>query len=266
MHSEKTCKVYQTSFKYLIEYFGNIFLNELDRNKIQNYLESRIQNTSVYAARKDLINLKAAFNIALEDKHILLNPCKGIKQYKLPEKQPLYFTFEEYQKLCTVIEDQQFKDLVMIAINTGMRLMELLTLRWDQINLRDNIITLNNREHITKSKRIRSIPINEITYKILNRLFETHDDFYVFDYLKHSTDAKVSHLVKFYVLKAKLNPKLHFHSLRHTFASWLIQGGVNIYLVSKLLGHANIKTTEIYAHLRQDDFKLALKTLETLEI
>jgi site-specific recombinase XerD len=56
-----------------------------------------------------------------------------------------------------------------------------------------------------------------------------------------------------YVKKTGLNPKLSFHSLRHTFASWLIQKGVSIYSVSKLLGHSNIRVTEIYAHLRQSD-------------
>ena len=263
--AEKTCKVYHTSFKYLLEYFGNITLNELNRNKIQGYLESRVRNTSIYAARKDLINLKAAFNFAVEEKHININPFKGIKQFKLPEKQPLYLSYNDYERLCEVIDDSQFKDLVEIAINTGMRLMELLTLRWDQINLTDQIITLNNHEYITKSKRIRAIPMNSTVSSILNRLFQIHSDCYVFDYVQKTTESKISHKFKNYILKAKLNPKFHFHTLRHTFASWLIQSGVNIYLVSKLLGHSNIKTTEIYAHLRQEDLLTALKTFEKLK-
>ncbi len=260
-HSNKTCKCYHTSFKYLIKYFGNVQLNEISRTKMQDYLESRIKETSIYAARKDLINLKAALNIAVEDKHILINPCKGIKQFKIPEKQPLFMSRAEYETLCNTIDDKDFKEFVIIAANTGMRLMELLTLRWEQINLVDRIIFLNNIEHITKSKRIRSIPMNDLVYNILKVKFQVHTDFHVFDYLTTSTDCKVSHNFKQYVLKANLNPKYHFHTLRHTFASWLIQSGVNIYLVSKLLGHANIKTTEIYAHLRQEDLQKAVNIL-----
>lgn len=72
----------------------------------------------------------------------------------------------------------------------------------------------------------------------------------------------IVHNFKKYVLKANINPKLHFHSLRHTFASWLVQKGISIYGVCKLLGHADIKTTEIYAHLRNDDLRNAVERLD----
>ena len=66
---------------------------------------------------------------------------------------------------------------------------------------------------------------------------------------------------KKYVVKAGLNPELHLHSLRHTFASWLVQRGVPIYDVSKLLGHSNIKITEIYSHLRAEDLRESVEKL-----
>ena len=66
---------------------------------------------------------------------------------------------------------------------------------------------------------------------------------------------------KKYVLKANINPKLKFHSLRHTSASWLVQRGVSIYEVSKLLGHSDIKVTEIYSDLRAEDLREAVEKL-----
>lgn len=61
--------------------------------------------------------------------------------------------------------------------------------------------------------------------------------------------------MKKYVRGAKLNDRLNFHALRHTFATWLVQKGVSIYIVSKLLGHADVKTTQIYAHLQTNDLR-----------
>ncbi|MCK5457686.1 MAG: site-specific integrase, partial [Melioribacteraceae bacterium] len=246
-HAEKTLGVYKTTFRYFIEYFGNIQLTEITKPKIKTYLDSRIMKTSIYAARKDLINLKAAFNIAVEDNYMLENPCKGIKQFKIPEKQPLYFSREEYQQLKSTITDIDFKDLVKLAINTGMRQMGLLTLTWQQINFNDKMIMLDNRSHVTKSKRIRSIPMNQTVVDTLSRRQLTTPNGTVFHFLEIAKQNNISHKFKHFVLQAGLNPKYHFHTLRHTFASWLIQEDVSIYYVSKLLGHADIKTTEIYA-------------------
>jgi site-specific recombinase XerD len=69
---------------------------------------------------------------------------------------------------------------------------------------------------------------------------------------------------KHYVLNAGLNPKLNFHSLRHTYASWLVQAGVSIYIIQQLLGHADISTTAIYSHLRREDLTIAVTQLEGL--
>ncbi len=64
-----------------------------------------------------------------------------------------------------------------------------------------------------------------------------------------------------YIKEAGLNHKLNFHSLSHTFASWLVQSGVSIYEVSKLLGHSDIKVTEIYSHLRTEDLRNSVNLL-----
>ena len=62
----------------------------------------------------------------------------------------------------------------------------------------------------------------------------------------------VQHLFKRYVRELKLPERLHFHSLRHTFASWLVQDGATLYEVQKLLGHSSAKVTEVYSHLQPE--------------
>ena len=85
----------------------------------------------------------------------------------------------------------------------------------------------------------------------------------VFTYLnKPFTQDFVIHRFKKHVRGAKLNDRLNFHALRHTFASWLVQKGVSIYIVSKLLGHADVTTTQIYAHLQTDDLRDVVNSLD----
>jgi len=261
IRTAKTIKAYQSTFKYFEKMYSNKTIDSFTNNDIRNYLEAQLTKRSIYSARKDLINIKSFFRYALERKYIKENPCIGIKQYKIPEKQPIYFSKEEYDKLLSVIEDKEMKDLVITAANTGLRLMELLNLSWKQINISRRSIILDNSTHITKSKRIRTIPINNNILNILIEMKSNSKSDKVFSYEGRNADIYTSIAFKKYVIKAELNPKLHFHSLRHSFASWLIQSGISIYIVSKLLGHSDIKTTEIYSHLRNDDLQSAVNFL-----
>ena len=265
--TEKTIKVYQTTFKYLEDYFGNIQISEITQNKLEEYFNNRIKTSSIFASRRDMINISSAFNYAVNNGFLLTNPCKGIKRYKLPERQPLFYSKEDFSKLIDAIDNQDLKDLVLFAVNTGMRQMELITLEWRQINFDENFLTLDNQVHITKSKRIRTIPLNSTCIEIVKRRLATapNDCKNVFTFSGIPIEQKwLSKKFKTYVIKAKVNNKLNFHSLRHTNASWLVQSGISIYLVSKLLGHADIKTTEIYAHLRREDLRNAVNQLQGL--
>ena len=140
--------------------------------------------------------------------------------------------------------------------------MELIKLQWDQIDFEKEIVILDNQNHITKGKRVRTIPLNSKALNVLEKRRLNRKGKIVFT-LNGNTMRQVylSQVFGEYVEDAGINIKLNFHSLRHTFASRLVQKGVSIYEVSKLLGHADIKTTQIYAHLRSDDLRNAVELL-----
>lgn len=260
--TDKTMKVYKTTFKYALNHFENVLLSDITTQEIEDYLHNRIKETSIYAARKDLSNLSAAFNRAVRDKYLLSNPCKGIKRFKLPERVPTFYSKADFKRLIDVIEDQDMKDLVIVAVSTGLRQMELINLEWSQINFKEQLLTLDNRNSITKTKKVRTIPLIDVAFKIIQKRYEKSEQVRIFTLFNEPIDQHwLSTNYKKFVYKSKVNPNLNFHSLRHTFASWLVQAGVSIYVVSKLLGHSDIKTTEIYAHLRREEFKSAVDTL-----
>lgn len=261
----KTIKANQTTFKYFQRAFGpETELATITRRMVEEYLLRRATEGSLFVARRDHINLSAALNKAVLDGYLLENPLKGIRKYKLPERQPRFYSKEDFHKLISVMNNQDMRELVIFAVNTGLRQMELITLTWAQVNIDEKFITLHNREHVTKSKRVRTIPLNPDALEVLkNRLTRRTDLFpNVFSLSnKPLNPNNLSQRFKKYVYVAKIDPKLNFHSLRHTFASWMIQNGVSIYFVSKLLGHSSVKTTEIYAHLRRDDLVSAVNSI-----
>lgn len=263
--SWNTIKGYQNTLKFFLKHFGNLNLTDFNSRMIEDYLFARAHSVSIFAARKDLINLSALFNKAIKDGYLLKSPTAGIKRIKLPEIQPTFFSKDEFEKLLAAMDDNEdLKDLTIFAINTGFRQMELITLTWNQINFKTRMVILDNKTNMTKSKKVRSMPLNQDAYEILEKRLSKKNEgtdkvFTMFgSQLNQNT---LSQHFKKYVFKSNINPKLHFHSLRHTFASWLIQRNVSIYVVSRLLGHADIKTTQIYAHLRTDDMISAVNVL-----
>lgn len=257
----KTCKKLKTIFNRLEEFLGNPQLSSITSNQIKSFIREKGSKSS-YTAQNYLAYLRSAFNKAVNDNFIIENPCLSIENFKLPEKQPLFFSIEDFQIFLNVVDKEDLRDLFIFAVHTGLRQMELITLKWNQINFKERRLILDNQSNITKSKKVRSQPLNIMALQILNKrkLISENDCVFTLDNNIISQD-RITKTFKKYVIKSKLNTKLKFHSLRHTFASWLVQRGVSIYEVSKLLGHSDIKVTEIYAHLKPENLRNAVELL-----
>ena len=136
-------------------------------------------------------------------------------------------------------------------MSTGLRLGELIGLQWTDVDFVRKVITVHNSETFTtKNKKIRVVPMSEQLWRMLAVCKETASCAVVFHLNGQQLNGeKVSKAFKAYVRSAKLNDGLHFHSLRHTFATWLVQDGASIYEVQKLMGHSSLTVTQIYSHL-----------------
>jgi integrase len=255
IYSVNHWKSLRSTFNQATLYLGNIPISDLTVSKLQDYFNYRTSVVSAYAVKRDIANFGSAFKWAIAQCYIAKSPIPKIKKPKLPEKQPLYFSHKEFNKFLLSIDNQDFKDLVILAVNTGLRQMELLTLTKEQIDLKRGILKLDNRTHVTKSKKIRVVPLNERAKEILKRRIGLEP---IFPFTQHQTTK----LVRKYRAIANIRVELTFHSLRHTFASWLVQKGVPILNVSKLLGHSDIKTTQIYAHVSNNGLLSSVETID----
>jgi len=258
-HSWKTTKDYRSTFNELEKYFGNLQLCQFTQKGIEEFIQKKIRDKSIYTGRRHLINIKALFNRAIGFNYIASNPATAIKRIRTPERLPSFFSKGEFQMLQAAIDDADYRDVIDFAVNTGLRQMEILSLQRGQFNEAGRLVILDNQNHTTKSKRVRTIPLNTRAYEIL--LSRKGDLLFTKNGIQVSPDHLQDQFKK-YIKKTGITRKITFHSLRHTFASWLVQAGVSIYEVSKLLGHSDIKTTQIYAHLRGDDLRRSVELLE----
>ena len=262
VHTPKTNQAYRSSLNAVEKQIGTLPLTEITFSTMNNYFEQRIRLSSIYQARKDLITINSLFNKAIAEGYILQNPCKDVKRFRIPQKQPLFFTQLEYDLLLATVTESDIKDLFTFAVQTGLRQMELLTLEWNQVDFKERFLILDNRSHVTKSKKVRSIPLTNKAIHILEERERNKRSSLVFTLRqKPISQTNLTHKFRKYSKSANINQKLTFHSLRHTFASWLVQRGVPIYSVSKLLGHSSVNVTQIYSHLNTDSLRQAIDSL-----
>jgi site-specific recombinase XerD len=256
VHTPNTSESYRFVFIEFERIIGNALLQSIGVREIEKFLAVKKQEASDWTARRCYVTLASAFEKAKQWNLILDNPFRKVDKPKVREITPAYFTPEQLQLLLSFIKEQDFKELCITAFTTGLRLSELTALKWKDIDFTRRLLFVQNSETFTtKTKRNRIIPINETLFRILQERREriNSETELVFHHNgTRMTKDYISKKFKRFVLQAGLNGRLHFHSLRHSFASLLVQKGVSIYEVQKLLGHSTIAVTQIYSHLQPE--------------
>jgi integrase len=248
-------KHFESAFNEFIRHIGDFPLNSISYKQIETFLSAKRTEASAWTARRCYIALSSAFETARKWGYIRENIFRQIKRPEPPEQRPLFLTKQQFNQLLDGVDDKDFRELIITGVSTGLRLGELVNLEWEHVDLIRRIIdVVNTTEHVTKNKKSRSIPLSEQMHRLLALRKERSVCRYVFHRnLRKYNDEYVSKQFKKFVRKAKLNDKIHFHTLRHTFASWLVQSGVSLYEVQRLLGHSNISTTMVYSHLQVEE-------------
>jgi integrase/recombinase XerD len=266
-YSEKYLKKAVTpSFNQLTKYIPDISLDNITVKNLDDFISS-VYSKSKFAASLYHRTLKAAFNKAVIWNYISENPFNKIKTPKVTKSFPVYLSEAELIQIINKTEDQLLKNIFTTAFYTGMRLYEILNMKWNWIDLNQNIITVKNSDDFkTKSKRERIIPIHPKVKSIFLSYYPLGNQPKNNLIYSRKKGVKlngefISKQFKQTVRAAGLNENIHFHNLRHSFASNLVQRGVNLYVVKELLGHENIKTTQVYSHLTQSSLSNAVGLL-----
>ncbi len=202
----------------------------------------------------------------------------GIRREYLEKNVFANIQLPKHQRAATVtIPDEHFnliidyvpihlKDIYLVLRYTGLRVSELLSLKWGEVQIRKKLILVGSKSYITKSRRIRYVPMSKTVDEIFIKKHRTNfgKDRLVFcktNGFPYQVDY-ISKKFKNACKKLKLPGSYHLHCLRATLGSELISKGVPIYTVSKLLGHSSVKVTEEhYLGLTIDDVKQAMSKI-----
>jgi len=248
--------------KRLQEKFGNSPLPSITTHEIDKYQSEILASGKAPAtANRYIACLKHMMTKADEWKWIsegTLKESRKIKMLKENNKRLRYLTEDEYSRLLVACGKTRaakwLTPIVAIAVNTGMRQGEIMGLRWDQIDMKNQMILLTD----TKNGDRREVPLNEAARGAFSSLPHRIDGGKVFK-AEAFNDQPFMAALRMAGIK-----DFRFHDLRHTFASWLIMAGEGLATVQSLLGHKTITMTLRYAHLSQGHRSQAVARLDTI--
>lgn len=269
--SPHTIKAYSNDITQFIDWKTlNRKSNELNLQDLKDYFLNISTKYSRNTVARKIASIRTFFKYLTREKLLIINPTRSIRTPKKVKTLPTFLGELEINTLLNVFDLSKPKDLRDKAIlelmyATGLRLSEVCSLNFSNLNLNENEITVlgkGSKERIVllsnKAKMFLDKYI-ELAYDILscNRVNKENPDSPVFINFKgfRLTPKSIERTVKECSQKANINKPISPHTLRHSFATHLLNNGADLRVVQELLGHSSISNTQIYTHVNTERLK-----------
>jgi len=285
-HAAKTYRNDKNSLNKLLQfceheeivYISDLTLGFLEKYKIwrSQMVWKRKEDGKEHTVSKGMVNsdlkvFKSFINRLVADEKLPKSPIKDpagnnrLKFYSVTNKKVRFLSTEEIKILLDTEKRPRWRALIAVAINTGMRPGELQHLVWDNVLFDQGLIAIAKQgEFDPKTRKVRYIPMNKTVRTILSGMKKTGN--YVFGIEGDKPFLNNFHLQFRKIAKRAGLKGVTPNTLRHTFASHLAMAGVPLITIKDLMGHENIKTTMIYAHLCTSHTTGAVNKLQELAI
>ncbi len=243
-----------------------VSLADVGRDHLLSFLAWRVQHGArPRSTARQLSSIRRFYRYMIREGHISEDPSTRIDMPKLGRPLPRSLTESEVIALLkapNVAESLGFRDRSMLELlyATGLRVSELVTLRIDQVNLRQGVVRV-----LGKGSRERLVPMGEEAQSWLEKyiagarleILGAQQTDYLFPTRRsvHMTRQAFWHIIKRYAKKADIHTVLSPHTLRHAFATHLLNHGADLRVVQMLLGHSDVSTTQIYTHVARERLK-----------
>ncbi|MDD3853354.1 MAG: site-specific tyrosine recombinase XerD [Syntrophomonadaceae bacterium] len=272
--SDHTYVAYENDLNKLHAYIKQNQLSEIPwevtKHDIMSFLSGELDQDRSYATiARCLSSIKTFYKFLILEGYTEINPTVDLETPKIKRKLPAVLTIEEVDRLMevpSVIKPLGLRDRAMLELmyGTGVRVSELLSLQVEDINL-----TAGFMRCIGKGRKERISPVNHSAIiwveRYLNRsrpmLVKSPHERTLFVSVRGRALSRQGFfkILKEHVKEAEINKEISPHSLRHSFATHLLENGADLRAVQELLGHADISTTQIYTHLTKSRLREVYK-------
>jgi len=252
--------------EFLKKYFENsIKLQSITRLYLRDYMRDLSQHgrSNRTLARK-ATTMKSFFRFCEKNNFISQNPAANLKIPKFEKKLPKHFTEHEIEDLLNIPDlNSKFgirnKAILELIYSSGMRISEVSNCKLRQIDLNEKIIKIRG-----KGNKERIVPVGKEAAKAVKKYIKIREQFVSKesdDTLFLSKSGKVlipnelREILERYIMLVAKTKGYSPHSIRHSFATHLLEHGADLRAVQEMLGHSNLSTTEIYTHLSLKDLK-----------
>ena len=260
LNIKSTIPDYKDDFKVFLKYFPNIkTVDDLNDELIDNFIYEQSLNDLKSSTISRRISTIKNFFLFLENEKIATNLVKEVILPKKEKHIPTFLSIDEIKNLLSVFDETkptEYRDktMVLVMYSAGLRVSELINLEKRSINFEEKLITLKG-----KGNKERFVPLNYLALEYLNNYLSQNKNNKVFSKSKYlfinKKDGKPLTRQYFFVelnkyaKRAGIDKKISPHTLRHSFATHLLENGADLRVVQELLGHSKIETTQIYTHL-----------------
>lgn len=260
-YSESTIKTYRTEFSQLLYWLKNKPVNELSANDIRSYFLFCLQDLKLSESQvQSRFNaVKFYFEKVLMRTKIFMDIPRPIRPSKLPK----VISSSDIKKMFDVTSNLKHNTILKMCYGMGLRVSEIVNLKVTDIDSSRMQVLIER----AKGKKDRYVNLPE---SILGQLREYYKIYrpkkFLFEgqFGNQYSIRSVQKVFKDAMRRAKINKSVGIHSLRHSFATHLLESGTDMSFIQKLLGHNNINTTLIYAHVSKKDLSKVKSPLDNI--
>jgi integrase len=244
-----TIGFYQKCLSVLDEEFGDLYLDEINKRRISAFEAKKMRKLAPATVKHYRATLSGVFRIAVRHDWLDTNPCRDLDPITINNARHRFLSQKEWQTLKQALPEP-LKSIAEMSVLRGMRIGEILSLKWADINEADDTINLPE----TKSGKPRTIPLEDALSVLDRQPSQTGRWVFPGPTGRPLRVDNASKRINQFARDAGIEG-FTTHDLRHTYASWYVQRGGDLYRLQRILGHSGPAMTQRYAHLQIDDLR-----------